>query len=257
MKTSLPKPGRRRASGASTFRGRGGQPSGFSLVELLVVIFIMAILFLIGGREISKSWKRQKLQSASLDIKALMQRALPEMQRRNMVTFVQIGPLVNNAAVRYLPIYLIGDANGNGAIDVFANPAPAGKDLLIDEYDIVILGKTGVKGVTGASPDFCLSVANVMEIQSALWSDNSTDWTKARALMCDFQGRAVDVTTGRQLAGPATVVLTHVDVVSGDYQPPTRFILSLNPVWSVRTLKQTTKDNPTDPAAVWEDQLGG
>ena len=34
---------------------------GFSLTELLVVILILAILFMIGGREVSHAWKRQKL----------------------------------------------------------------------------------------------------------------------------------------------------------------------------------------------------
>jgi prepilin-type N-terminal cleavage/methylation domain-containing protein len=231
---------------------------GFSLVELLVVIFILGVVFIIGGSGISRAWKRQKLQSASTDLKILMQRALPEMQRRNMVTFVQIGPLVNNASVRYLPIRLIGDANGNGALDAAANPPTvASPDLLIDEYDIVVTGKTGVKGVTGVSPDFCLSTLDITQIQSVRWSSNSTDWTVGRSIMCDFQGRAIDVTTGRQLAGDATFVLTHVDVVNRSYMPATRFLVTINPVWSVRIRKQTTADDPTDVAAVWVDQQGG
>ena len=57
---------------------------GFSLIEMLVVVAILAIIFIVGGGEISKAWKRQKMQSASTDIKVLFQRALPEMQRRNM-----------------------------------------------------------------------------------------------------------------------------------------------------------------------------
>jgi len=263
-----PEPGRRRVNGVSAPRGVGG----FSLVELLVVIFIMGIVFLIGGQEVARAWKRQKLQSASTDLKILMQRALPEMQRRNMQMFVQVGPLVSNADVRYLPIYLIGDANGNGAIDApFTNPPAAGKDLLIDEYDIVVLGKSGIKGVTGASQDFCLSVENVMQIQSNRWMPaapppappctgpfcDDVDWTKGRSIMCDFQGRAIDVTTRLQLAGPATLVLTHADVVNGGLRPSTRYILSINPVWSIRVQKQTTVDAPTSPTAAWLDQLGG
>ena len=254
MTMSLLEPSRRPVNGLSAPRGR----SGFSLVELLVVIFILAIVFIIGGGEIARAWKRQKLQSASTDVKMLMQRALPEMQRRNMVTFVQVGPLVDNADVRYLPIYLIGDANGNGAADAFANPSTvANPDLLIDEYDLVMIGKSGVKGITGATPDFCLSTLNVMEIQSLRWSDDDKDWTKVRRIMCDFQGRAIDVTTGRQIAGEASLVLTHVEVVGGTFMPPTRYLLTINPIWSIRVRKQTTSNPPTDPAAVWVDQLGG
>jgi prepilin-type N-terminal cleavage/methylation domain-containing protein len=256
MKTSLPDPvpGRRPAAREAHAR------RGFSLAELLVVILILGVLFVIGGRGVSRAWKRQKVQSAANDIKILMQRAVPEMQRRNMITFVQVGPLVNNASVRYMPIYLVGDANASGTLDAgFANPAPVGGDLLIDEYDVVILGKTGVRGITGASQDFALSVFNIAEIQTTRWSDNSTDWTKGRALMCDFQGRAVDVVagSGRQLAGPATLTLVHTDVVLGSLRPATRYILSINPVWNVRIQKQTTIDDPTSNTAVWVDQLGG
>ncbi|HQQ77196.1 MAG TPA: prepilin-type N-terminal cleavage/methylation domain-containing protein [Thermoanaerobaculia bacterium] len=254
MTMSLPEPGCRTVNGPSASGGR----RGFSLVEMLVVIFILAIVFIIGGSGVARAWKRQKLQSASMDIKVLMQRGLPEMQRRNMVTFVQVGPLVNNASVRYLPIRLIGDANGNGAMDAAANPPTvASPDLLLDEYDIVVTGKSGVKGSTGVSQDFCLSTLDITQVQSALWSNNSTDWTVGRAIMCDFQGRAIDVTTGRQLAGEATLVLSHVDVVNRSYMPPTRFILSINPVWSVRVRKQTTAGDPTDSGAVWVDQQGG
>jgi prepilin-type N-terminal cleavage/methylation domain-containing protein len=254
MMMSLPDLGRRPVNGPSAPRGR----RGFSLVELLVVIFILAIVFIIGGGGIARAWKAQRFQSASTDVKILMQRALPEMQRRNMVTFVQVGPLVTTPSVRYLPIQLIGDANGNGTLEPAANPPTvASPDLLIDEYDLVVIGKSGVKGSTGVSQDFCLSTLDITQIQSARWSDNDPDWTKVRAIMCDFQGRAINVTTGRQLAGEATLVLTHVDVVNRSYMPATRYLLSINPVWSIRVRKQTTTDDPTVLTAVWVDQQGG
>ncbi len=224
---------------------------GFSLVEALVVLAILSIIFVLGGREVSKAWKRQKVQSAAVDLKTLLQRALPEMQRRNMQTFVQIGPIVNTT-VKYLPIYLIGDANQNGAIDAFANPPTVGSpDLLIDEYDLIVTGKSGVKGVTGVDQEFCLSISDVTKIDSTLWSDNTTSWSNARALRCDYQGRAIDVVTGRQIAGPAEFTFTHVDVVNGSFAPPTRYLISVNPVWSVRVRKQIL-----DATNTWVDQQG-
>ncbi|HEX5855875.1 MAG TPA: prepilin-type N-terminal cleavage/methylation domain-containing protein, partial [Thermoanaerobaculia bacterium] len=87
---------------------------GFSLIEMLAVVAILAIMAILGGREIAKAWMRQKTQSASTDIKVLFQRALPEMQRRNMPVFVEVGPLVTAGAAQWLPIYLIGDADQDG-----------------------------------------------------------------------------------------------------------------------------------------------
>jgi prepilin-type N-terminal cleavage/methylation domain-containing protein len=263
MAMRVPSSGLRRTSGPSA--RAGGR--GFSLVELLAVIAILAIISIIGGQSILKAWQRQKLSSAATDVKVLFQRALPEMQRRGVTTFVQVGPLVTNASVRYLPIYLIGDANGDGQVTAgFANPAPAGGDLLIDEYDVIVVGQTGVKGTTGASEDFCLSVNDITQVMSSRWLTSSVacgsplvppfcdslDWTVGRALQCDFQGRAIDTSTGLQLAGPAELVLTHVGVVSGAFQPPTRYVLSINPVWSVRIQKQIR-----DVSNNWVDQLGG
>src|SRR5450759_3703424 len=216
---------------------------GFSLVELLAVLFILGIMFIVGGREISRAWKRQKVQSASTDIRVLFQRALSEMQRHGMRTFIQVGPLVTAGAAQYMPIYLIGDADQDGAVAAFCqNPVPPAKgcpDLLIDEYDI--------KANTGVDQEFSLSELDVTWVNSTLWSDNSTSWNNKRAIMCDFQGRAIamkpgtaptdPVSTGTQLAAPATLVLTHVGVVNGSLMPPTRYVITINPVWSVRVMK--------------------
>ncbi len=226
---------------------------GFSLVEMLAVVAILGIIAIIGGGEISKAWKRQKMQSASTDIKILFQRALSEMQRRNMRTFIQVGPLITAGAARYMPIYLVGDADGDGALAAcFANPPTVPcPDLLIDEYDIVVKGLTGVKGVTGVDQEFCLSDLDVTQVESSLWSDNSTSWNNPRVLMCDFQGRAIDTLSGRQIAGPATLVFTHVNVVNQALMPPTRYVLSINPVWTVRDAKQIK-----DATNTWVTQNG-
>jgi hypothetical protein len=193
------------------------------------------------------------MQSASTDIKILFQRALSEMQRRNMRTFIQIGPLITAGAARYMPLYLVGDADGDGALAAcFANPPTVPcPDLLIDEYDIVVKGLTGVKGVTGVDQEFCLSDLDVTQVESSLWSDNSTSWNNPRVLMCDFQGRAIDTLSGRQIAGPATLVFTHVNVVNQALMPPTRYVLSINPVWTVRVAKQIE-----DSTNTWVTQNG-
>jgi prepilin-type N-terminal cleavage/methylation domain-containing protein len=248
---------------------------GFSLVEMMAVVVIIGVILVIGGGEISKAWKRQKLQSASADIKVLFQRAYSEVQRRGIPVFVQVGPLTTVGASRSLPIYLVGDQTQDEVLDCFQKvPTVACPDLLIDQYNIVVTGLSGTLGISGVDQEFCLSDASTSQVLSTLWSDEnpgpgSPNWTVARVLMCDLQGRAMSVgpkaaapkaglpaSTGRQIGAPATLVLSHVEVVHGSFQPPTRYVLSINPVWSVRVIKQIATSRNPDLSFNWVTQNG-
>ena len=243
-------------------RSRGRR--GFSLIEVMVVVLILGLIAVLGGGEIARAWKRQKLQSASGDVRVLFQRAYSEVFRRGTAVFIQVGPLVTAGASRYLPIYLVGDATQDQVLDTFQRVPLAGEDLLIDQYNIIVKGLSGTLGVTDVDQEFCLSVLNTAEIQSTLWSDNTTPWTNPRVIMCDLQGRAMSVapkpfapkaglpaSTGRQIPGPASLVFTNVGVVNQTFQPPTRYMLNINPVWSVRVVKQIRDSTPA-----WVDQNG-
>ena len=250
-------------------RSRGRR--GFSLIEAMVVVAILGIIAVLGGGEIARAWKRQKLQSASGDVRVLFQRAYSEVFRRGTAVFIQVGPLVTAGASRYLPIYLVGDATQDQVLDNFQRVPLAGEDLLIDQYNIIVKGLSGTLGVTDVDQEFCLSVLNTAEIQSTLWSDEKLiplgpkpDWTVPRVIMCDLQGRAMSVgpkpfapkaglpaSTGRQIPGPASLVFTNVGVVNQTFQPPTRYMLNINPVWSVRVVKQIRDSTPA-----WVDQNG-
>jgi hypothetical protein len=215
---------------------------GFSFIELMVLVGLLAVLTILGGGEIAKAWMRQKTQSAATDVKVLFQRALPEMQRRNMRIFIQVGPMIPlGADPGHVPVYLIGDADQDGVLGAFCQDVGC-PDLLIAEYDI--------KAKPG-DQEFSLSEFFVNQVESTLWSDNSTDWLNPRILMCDFQGRAIDTLTGRQIAGPATLVLMHVNAVNGSLGPITRYVININPVWSVRVAKQIK-----DPSSTWVTQNG-
>src|SRR5258706_10419621 len=78
---------------ARTVRSRG-RPSwserGISLPEILVVVALFGILALIGGMPFLASLKRQRLGAASANLQGFCQRALTEIQRRNVVVFLPL-----------------------------------------------------------------------------------------------------------------------------------------------------------------------
>ena len=79
---------------------RSRRRRGFSLVEVMVVVLILGLIAVMGGGEIARAWKRQKLQSASGDVRVLFQRAYSEVFRRGTAVFIQVGPLVTAGASR-------------------------------------------------------------------------------------------------------------------------------------------------------------
>lgn len=209
---------------------------GFTLVETLVVGFIIAVLAVIVGTEVPRTFKRQSLAAAANDVRQICARALVERQRLGVAVFVQVGPLTA-ADPKFLPFYLIADRNGNGAIDAFCKPWPScgSADMLIDEYDLPVTDSAG-RDVQ----QIALSTVDRTQVQSALWSSNALPRTTARSLMCDSLGRAINTTTGAQIAGVASLVVTHRNMVDGDgtLQPQTRFVIRVNPIFNVNTVKQ-------------------
>ena len=193
------------------------------------------------------------MQSASTDIRVLFQRAHAEMQRRDMQTFIKVGPVVAGPPA-VMPLALVGDADGDGALaSCFENPPTvACPDLFINQYNIA---------AGSNEQEFSLSSADTTQVESTFWSgsNNLTKWTASTVpliLRCDFQGRAINPSlglgaAGLQIAAPATLNLAHVNVVLGSLMPPTRYVISINPVWSVRVAKQIK-----DASGTWVTQHG-
>jgi prepilin-type N-terminal cleavage/methylation domain-containing protein len=51
-------------------------------------------------------------------------------------------------------------------------------------------------------------------------------------LMCDYMGRAIDPTTGFQVATSQTLVVTHADMVLGTLKPRMKYTVTVFPLWN-------------------------
>lgn len=201
---------------------------GLSMLELLIVIALIGIIASIAFGQVTRTMYRMRLEAASNDIKLLLTRATIEMQRRGFVTFVRIGPArtpsVGNTT---LSIKVLADSTGDGVLQDPTDGGGGPFDTLIDSYDIpVTRGGVDVQ-------QFALSTAGNDKILSTNWSDNTAPYSAGRVLMCDFQGRTIDPTTGLQLGATATFALTHTRMLDGTLGPRKNYQVRINPVFNV------------------------
>ncbi len=207
---------------------------GFSLLEILVVIAILGIALMLGLAGVSSTLKRQRLASAADDLRTIAQRALTEMQNRNVATYLVFGKYVTDVGT---DVAVALDTNNNGRIEIDKNG-----DGLFDDAnnDDTVLWRVRLQ------PEIALSTTAVnAQSFNAQWAKPASGSNSA-VLLCDFLGRTMrpDVSGAPPLAAPtqvtavATVQMTHRDMISGALTPLTVYTLSINPLWAA-TVQRT------------------
>jgi prepilin-type N-terminal cleavage/methylation domain-containing protein len=199
---------------------------GVSLIELLVVLAILLLIFGIGGILIGPPLKKVRLASVANDITVLAQRlpieARTQRGGQGLFVFLKATP-------------------GTGLFEVIADtgPAPAGDGRFRDPAD-------------ATDPDSL--IANIQPVRllqgivfydmpapyDNCWSNWGTSGTNF-VLGMDFQGRTVGP-DGRQIAGVASINLTHEDMASGLVTPLVVHRLTFGSVWGVRHTRLVKDD---------------
>jgi prepilin-type N-terminal cleavage/methylation domain-containing protein len=96
--------------------------SGFTLIEVIVVLALMVILLLFSFPSLLKTIHRSKLLGITSQASVLMQQARFEAIKRNVSVFVV-------ADLTYRSISVVTDDNGNGVWDIATDGARARADL--------------------------------------------------------------------------------------------------------------------------------
>ncbi|MEO6325273.1 MAG: prepilin-type N-terminal cleavage/methylation domain-containing protein [Thermoanaerobaculia bacterium] len=205
--------------------------TGFSLVELLVVLLVIGLIAMIAGSQINKAIRRAKVDSTADTIRNFIQEAGAQVPKQNLPVFVELGRVAVPAPGFYR-LLAIADSSTNGQLDAPYNTAPVGapgnvttRDTIVAQYDV--------------PSDIALSsVLGTTQIESALWSSNAAD-TSTRQLLCDFQSRTIDPANGRQIVGVATLSVSHVDMLraTGRLTPLINAQIRINPIWSARIVR--------------------
>lgn len=197
-----------------------GRRRGFTLLELLIVIAILGIALTFGLSGLNTILKRQRLNRAAEDVKATAARTLTEMQNRNQPAFFVVGKYVANQGT---DVAVVLDANGDGTLDEAFDPN--GDGLFDDGAANIVLWRARVP------VDVALSNTGLaVQTFNTQWERPSAGSASA-VLLCDFLGRAVIPTTGAMITGPATVQLSHREMISGSLTPLVTYTVSIGPLF--------------------------
>jgi prepilin-type N-terminal cleavage/methylation domain-containing protein len=176
--------------------------SGFSLIEVLIVVAILGLIAVILTVAVSKALKRQRLETAARQLQSFIDNGYVNTTQQGQAVFLQIGPA---AADGSRTATLTADTNGNGALD--ASPTDTVLATQLIPGDIVL--------VTATTTFPSVSGTYILE--------------------CDTMGRAINptLTTPAQITAPATVSLTHKEMGSGgNLRPNLRYDIQVSPLWS-------------------------
>lgn len=211
---------------------------GVSLIELLAVLAILLVLFTVAAILIGPPLKKARLAGAANSVANLAARLPIESQRQ---AGGQGSAVFLKATTADRTFGLVADtvdataAPPNAPDGRYQDPTGSPGDAVLDPVATVRLpeGIVFYNFDSGAPYDNC-------------W----TRWGDAGGgnyvLGIDLRGRTIDE-TGIQIAGPASLNLTHVDMIgaSPTVTPLTVYRLTFNALWGVRLTRLVR-----DPAAV-------
>jgi prepilin-type N-terminal cleavage/methylation domain-containing protein len=229
----------------------GGSPkrsmAGFSLIEMLVVVFIVGIIAAISTLSVSTTLKKARLETMAETVRGLIGRAKSYAVNNQANVFVILGPTGNAYGSTAGPkgIILLVDRNRNNVPD----------DAIINtttDY-VCSIGQGALTQLVPGIPirdrgndDISLSIADVTKIQ-ANWpifagaaGGPATPYDQNFAiLVVDPVGRTLDPNTFTMVANTMTLTVTHRDMVTGSLRPQQIRTVRISPLFGVSVVKNT------------------
>lgn len=187
---------------------------GFSLIEMLVVVAIVGLLAVIMTIAVSKTLKRQRLETAAHEVQNFLNKAYTTTSSTSRSVFVFVAAPAADGS-RTMTLY--DDTNNNGIFD--------------STSDAVLATQAITKDLVLSAPPASAAYRS--------WPATST--ANTFIIECDTMGRPIDppnsstnssTTTGIIMTLPAGVALTHVEMgTGGTLRPTMSYVIFANLLW--------------------------
>lgn len=186
---------------------RRSRERGFTLLEMLIVVALVAMITLIMIIAVSKAIKRERLKVAARQLQALIEKAYVLQAQNRTGVFVVLRATAADGT-RNVELHLDGDKNGQlSAADLAAAILPTNQ--LVLSNDLVVLACTW-------------PVVNV--------------GGNVNVLLCDSLSRTMDPSVSPPVPIPqATISLTHIDMTTTPprLHPRYRYDIAQDRLWHV------------------------
>lgn len=188
--------------------------AGFTLIEVLVVVAILGMIALIMTISVSKTLKRQRLETAAHEVQSFLNKAYTSTTSTGRAAFVVVSAPATDGS-RTMRLY--DDTGNNGVLDTSS--------------DVVLGTQLIPNDLVMANPP----------TSSAYRSWPATSTSNTFFIECDTMGRAVDppnsstnssTTAGVPMTLPAVISLTHKEMgTGGSLRPNIAFLINVNLLW--------------------------
>ncbi len=196
---------------------RSRTETGFTIIEMLVVVAILGMIALIMTINVAAALKRGRLEAAANQLRSLIESARVHAAEQGAGVFVVITPNADGSwAVR-----LIRDANGDGLLQ---DPATGGADVLLQ-----------AEGTNVLTNDLLLSPPTPLAPPPTWPGPNN--WPQANGgfvLLCSTGGQPFAPGTTTALTIPQVISITHSEMAGGSLRPRIRYDFTVSPLWHTR-----------------------
>jgi len=191
-----------------------GAQRGFTLLEALVVVAIIGIAAALAVVQVNKAWQKSRLDGAAHDLQSFLQSAYTFMVNSRAAVFVVLTPGSGSTPTTFT---ITQNADGSGTLfGTYSLP------------DFVSLS-------TASAANGALDSRTVFPCACPPGTCTLGSGTPG-VLECDPIGRAMNSACSppAMVTGAQTLVLTHVDMVTGKLTPRIVYTIQIPPVWKAQ-----------------------